>query len=290
MTYELVNIPTLDGLLLDGAFARPTKPATSGRRAWVFVHGTGANFTSPGVLQGLATILAERGEAVLRLNTRGHDLMARIPTMQGSAWGGAAYEKLDDAPLDVAAACAWLDDQDYSQISLLGHSLGGVKVVLAQAKNPIPNVDELVALSPPRLAHDVLAASSVFREDYLAAAERVAAGRGQDLVKMREPVPLMMSAEGVMQKYGPQNRFDFVSQLPRIHVPSLIVVDAKSTTATPAFAGLIETLTELSHSAASLEVHLQQGVDIHYRNAESALIGHLTQWRSRRLVGMDVSI
>lgn len=288
MPTELVSIPTIDGLLLDGALSRPAKPTTE-RRAWVFLHGTGANFTSPGVLQGLAALFTDRGETVLRLNTRGHDLMARIPTIQGSTSGGAAYEKLDEAANDVAAACAWLADQDFQKLSLLGHSLGAAKIILSQSKSPTPDVDELVALSPPRLHHETLLKSDAFREDYLKAAELVATGRGQELIRLREPMANVITAEGVMQKYGPQDKFDFIAHLPRVRQRVLVIVDAKSPTTSPAFAGLPERLSEVSRAHSSIEVHSHPG-DIHYRNGEVSIANLIFGWRGKRQADVDVSI
>jgi hypothetical protein len=288
MATELVSIPTIDGLLLDGAFSRPAK-TTAEQRAWVFVHGAGANFTSPGVLHGLAHLFVERGEAVLRLNSRGHDLMARIPTMQGSTSGGAAYEKLDEAANDVAGACVWLGEQGYQKISLLGHSLGAVKVVVSQSKSTNPDVDEVVALSPPRLNHELLLKNDVFREDYLKAAELVATGRGQELIRLREPMAIFMTAEGVIQKYGPQDNFDFVAHLLRVRKRVLVIVDAKSPTTSPAFAGLPDKLAEVSRMQASVEVRSHPG-DIHYRNGEVSIASLISSWRAKRLADVDVSI
>jgi len=291
MNDQLCSIPTRDGLLLDGAFAAPMAGENSPTgRAWVFVHGTGANFSSPGILKGLSEVFTARGDAVLRLNTRGHDLMAKIPSMQGSVPGGAAYERLDEAPEDVAAACNWLGEQDFSRISLLGHSLGGVKILLAQAAHPQQGVDELVCLSPPRFLHEKLKTSAVFSEDYRAAEERVAAGRGQELIHMREPMSLVMTAEGAVQKYGPANRFDFVPHLAEVNRPTLVVIDRTSPTTSSAFHELPETLAECRAASPAIDVQLLPHVDIGYRNVELDLATAIDAWRVRRARDMDVSI
>ncbi len=151
----LIRVPTTDGLLLDGALFEPAREPARGR-GWIFLHGTGSNFTAPGILEGLAQLLASRGEGVLRLNTRGHDLVAKIPTMAGSVRGGAAFEEIADAHLDVAAAAAALLEAGFSRLSLLGHSLGGVKAITSQSDHPVQEVDEIVALSPPRLRYEQL--------------------------------------------------------------------------------------------------------------------------------------
>ena len=81
---ELCRVTTQDGLLLDGALRTPDQ--ASDRLpidAVLLVHGTGSNFTTPGVLETLAQQAVDAGLTSLRVNTRGHDLMARIPRAEG---------------------------------------------------------------------------------------------------------------------------------------------------------------------------------------------------------------
>ncbi|MBX3444992.1 MAG: alpha/beta fold hydrolase [Planctomyces sp.] len=291
MPCELCSLPTLDGLLLDGAFTGPAKPPANGSsRAWVVIHGTGSNFTAPGVLATLSAMLLQRGEAVLRLNTRGHDLMARIPSIQGTVSGGAAWERLEHASLDIAAACSWLAERDYQKVSLLGHSLGGVKALLSQVSRLVIDVDEIVALSPPRLNHAKLSVSDEFRSDFDRAVALVGMGQSGTLIEMREPQRAWMSASAIVDKYGPEDRYDYVPQLATMHRPMLIVLDAKSPETSPAFEGLPEALEEVARGIASLEVRRQSGSDIHYSGSESAIMQAILDWRARRNRDTDISI
>ncbi len=74
---ELCRVATSDGLLLDGALRIPSGPR--GHQpidACLLVHGTGSNFTAPGLMEAFANQASAAGIASLRVNTRGHDLMA----------------------------------------------------------------------------------------------------------------------------------------------------------------------------------------------------------------------
>ena len=285
---KLVRVPTTDGRLLDGALFEPAEGKLRSR-AWVFLHGTGANFTSPGILEGLAQLLASRGEAVLRLNTRGHDLVAKIPTMSGSVRGGAAFESLADAHLDIEAAAAWLNDVGFEQLSLLGHSLGGVKAIVSQSEHPIAGVDEIVALSPPRLRYERLIQDHEFRRHFDRARQLVDDGKGDELVEMTSPLKLWIPARGIVEKYGIEDRFDMVEHLPRVKPAALVFLDSKSLESSIAHRGLDADLAELgkSHSAISI---LRQPDDIRYAGAEVMIANQIVEWRAKRDTLMDAGI
>ena len=66
------------------AAGEPTRAATV-VDAWLCIHGTGSNFYAASTLAGLAPKLLAGGSAVLRANTRGHDLLATGPSSAGAA-------------------------------------------------------------------------------------------------------------------------------------------------------------------------------------------------------------
>jgi hypothetical protein len=255
----------------------------------VFVHGTGSNFTAPGILEGLSQLLAERGEAVLRLNTRGHDLVVKIPTISGSVRGGAAYESVGEAHLDLAGAAASLINAGYERLSLLGHSLGGVKVITSQSDHAIAAVDEIVALSPPRLCYERLIQDPAFRKGFDHARQLVDSGRGQEWVEMTSPVKLWMPASGVVEKYGINDRFDIVEHLRRVKQATLVFIDAKSLESSSAHQGLDEALGDVarSHSAISVQRHPE---DIRYASSEVSIANQIVAWRAKRDAAMDAGI
>ncbi len=121
--------------------------------AWLCLHGTGSNFYAASTLAGLAPKLLAGGAAVLRGNTRGHDLVSTGPTAAGRGLQGAAFERVDDAPLDLAAWIELLASRGYQRIGILGHSLGAVKAIFTLAQPEHPQVAALVAVSPPHLSY-----------------------------------------------------------------------------------------------------------------------------------------
>src|SRR5262249_21592298 len=152
-TLELVRIETTDGLVLDGALRRPRKTGQLPVDAFLLIHGTGSNFYAPGVLETFADQAVAEGTAVLRVNTRGHDGMCSIPAQSGSLKGGATCERISDCPLDVDAWANWLEVQGLARVILVGHSMGGVKAIYAQAHAPHLAVQGIIGISPPRFAH-----------------------------------------------------------------------------------------------------------------------------------------
>ena len=153
----LAQVTTRDGMRLHGALERPSADSQSPTAqstqaqpivdAWLCIHGTGSNFYAASTLAGLAPKLLAAGAAVLRGNTRGHDLVSTGPS--GMGLQGAAFERVDQAPLDLMAWIDFLIDQGFRRIGLLGHSMGGIKAILTLAGEAPAEVVRLVAASPP---------------------------------------------------------------------------------------------------------------------------------------------
>src|SRR5262249_59975695 len=100
---SLVRVTTRDGIRLDGSLHTPSSPKSGPLDAIVCVHGTGSNFYSSTLFDEIAAALLELNVAVVRVNTRGHDLMSTAATARGGRRQGAAYEILDDCRHDLAA-------------------------------------------------------------------------------------------------------------------------------------------------------------------------------------------
>ena len=83
-------------------------PGSSNRAvdAWLCIHGTGSNFYAALTLAGLTPKLLADGAAVLRANTRGHDLISTGPSTGGGMLQGAAFERVNESPWDLTA---WID-------------------------------------------------------------------------------------------------------------------------------------------------------------------------------------
>lgn len=139
-TEELVYATTDDDVLLTGLAIRPVD-APAKPISLVWVHGNAAAFSDrPYVLIGRA--LATLGYRVIIGNTRGHDIAATLwrasDDSPSAGGGGAGWERMADAPRDLAAWVALAasatvgasDGQANVGVALIGHSKGAQKVAL----------------------------------------------------------------------------------------------------------------------------------------------------------------
>ena len=155
MLVELVRSTTSDGVRLDGALHRADNSAD--RRlpidAVVCLHGVGANFYGSTLFEDLLPAFLGRGVAVLRVNTRGHDRVSIANTTGGPVQQGAAYEVVGQCRYDVRAWLDFLAQRGFQRVGLMGHSLGAIKAIYAEAHEPHTKTGCLIAISPPRLSY-----------------------------------------------------------------------------------------------------------------------------------------
>jgi len=279
---ELCRVKTADGLLLNGALrlpggARSVLPID----ACLLIHGTGSSFTAPGLMEAFAAQAHAAGVATLRVNTRGHDLMARIPTERGSVLGGAAYENIADCRHDVIAWLNLLTERGYRRIAVVGHSMGGVKAIYTLSRQATEHVACVVAISPPRFNHAHFHRHKLagqFREDYRRADALVSRGEGEVLLQVRQPMSLVMPASGFVAKYGPHDDYDIVKLLPHVQCPTLVLVGTESAKNVAAFDGLQEELGRIAARRIGLKVIAIEGADITYQGHFGAPFEHMVDW------------
>src|SRR5262249_38105659 len=139
---------------------------------------------------------------------------------------GAAHERLDEAPRDLAGAIAALRDRGYTRFVLGGQSLGTVKVAYTQANAPFDGVVGVVLRSGPRFAQAVFEArlGEPFAEGRRLAERHVAAGEPEALLAVDVPLPGPWAAAAYLDKYGPHGRYDWIARLESISVPKLILL------------------------------------------------------------------
>lgn len=277
MSVRLVRSRTEDDLRLDGMLHRP--PADAHRRDdWpadlvMLVHGTAGNFYASGILEHVAAAVVSSGTPALRINTRGHD------GLTGDR-GGAAFENVDESRLDLAAWFSWARENGSQRVILVGHSMGGVKSIYAAAAAAVDPV-AIVAISPPRFCHRLFQehpAAGHFREDYARATELVALGRGNELLRVRQPLPMWIRASGCIEKYGPEDRYDLVRHLPRVTCPVLVLLGGQTVEHSPAFSSLPDDLDGLKPALDRLEVEVIPGADMHYTNDPDEPIRRAVGW------------
>jgi hypothetical protein len=298
MLVDLVQVETRDSMRLHGALELPPEHSFGGSTspgpldAWLCIHGTGSNFYSASTLAGLTGKLLNAGAAVLRANTRGHDLVSTGPSAGGRWVQGAAFERVDESPLDLRAWVDFLAGRGFRRIGLLGHSLGAVKAIFTLAGDDPPQVVALVAVSPPRLSHAWFCASARadgFRQTLARAEELVAAGREDELMLIDFPLKYYVSAGGFVDRYGPRERYDIVRLLDRVSVPTLVTYGSSEVQGNLAFRGMPEDVGKTSNAANRLQVAVIAGADHIYTGCHDALAGRILAWLGRMDRGAAVS-
>ncbi len=138
----LVRLRTRDGVWLDGVGAVPR-----GRRrlALVWVHGLGSAFSSgQPLIAELAARLTAAGIGYLKINTRGHDVVAG----RGARLAGAAFERFGASVEDIRTVIAFAVRLGFERVVLAGHSTGANKVLHYVARTRDRRVAALALLGP----------------------------------------------------------------------------------------------------------------------------------------------
>ncbi len=282
MIVDLVQSTTEDGLRLDGVL-QLAEPAT--RQVVICLHGVGGNFYGSTLLESVAQALVKSRWDVLRANTRGHDAYSIAQSTSAPPHQGAAFETVDECRFDIAAWVRFLQARDYQRVLLLGHSLGAVKAIYAQALDPQPAVCGVIAISPPRLSCQAFQEGpqgARFFQTLSEAQQHVAAGQPATLIQTRVPVPLLISAAGFLDKYGPEERYNFLRFASRVHSPLLFTFGSLELDhGGVAFAGLPDAIGQLASQSDDPwqpQVSVIEGADHHYRSGRDELNRELSRW------------
>lgn len=281
---ELVQVRTADGVRLDGSLALSkhldaTRPPPVD--AALCLHGTGGNFYTGGVFEGLAPKLLADGIAVLRVNTRGHDAISIAATLQGPQRMGGAFERVDDSRHDIAAWLELLSTRGFKSIAIIGHSLGAIKAIYSTIHAPHPTVSRLIAISPPRLSHSYFVTSDKreeFLSEFAAAEAEFKAGRPNSLLDVKVPLPFLFSAASYLEKYGPDEKFNFLRQLDQIRLPTLFVYGGLEVEREMPFRGLPEAITEAASPTQSIRVVTIAGANHVYTGQVEELSYKIRAW------------
>ncbi len=279
MDVDLVRVTTTDGVPLDGVLHAPETDSPNPVDVYLCLHGAGGNFYGSPPFAGLWKHLTRQGFAVLRANTRGHDIIGA-----GSAAArkriGAAYEVVDECRQDVEAWFKFLAERGYTRLGLLGHSLGAIKAIYAAAHDLAMPPHHLVALSPPCLSYERFRRSSradVFRSTLQRAETFLAEDEPWALLEVSFPLPMVISAASYVDKYGPQERYNILRYVDRLPCPALITYGELELAGNPAFSGLPEEIKGLTASER-LETATIPGANHMYTGTLDALSQRLQAW------------
>jgi pimeloyl-ACP methyl ester carboxylesterase len=281
MLVDVVHTTTRDGLRLDGSFQVPAGPPVLAVEGLCLVHGTGGSFYSSTLFDAFCERLLSMGCAVLRVNTRGHDLLSNASTAQGGRRQGAAYEVVDDCRHDLAAWLDWLRQRLGPRSGLLGHSLGAVKSLYAAAREPEPAPACVVALSPPRLSYSGFCSSPEgpqFQETYTQARRHVEAAQPETLMEVRLPLPFVTTAGGYAEKYGPDERYNYFRFAAGVPCPTLVTFGGAEVENNMAFRGAPDELRPLAERHGRMRTTVVAGADHFYSAARGELVSRVIDW------------
>lgn len=279
MLVELVRTLTRDGLRLDGAYVL----AQSASQSWaaILLHGVAGNFYNSSTFEPLIPRLHALGVSTLAVNTRGHDSV--FGASQGTVRRrfGAAYEIVDECRHDVAAWVEYLRGLGHERLILIGHSLGAVKAVYAQAHEQFAAVSAVIAVSPPRLSYAAFmnaAESSTFWESMHTAEGMVQESRGNELFTSKYPFPLLITASSYIDKYGPAERYNVLKFAADVACRSHFVYGGKELASGGIpFAGMPEALTGLP-GADRRTMTVIEGADHFYSGLGDRLAGEISDY------------
>lgn len=276
MFVDLVRVQTGDGCTLDGGVQRVAPNALKALPldGVVLVHGTGSNFYQSTLLEMLAERFLALGAAALRVNTRGHDGISTAVTVRGGLRLGAAFESVDDCRHDLLGWVKFARAQVGPRVALLGHSLGAVKCVYAAVHEGDLDPALVIAISPPRLSYAWFC-QTPRREEFLECFHRaeslVRAGTPNALMEVTMPLPMVISAGGYVEKYGPEERIDFVPLVERLRCPALFTFGSNEVETNVAFQNLPGDLNSLRPNRHGREVAVVGGADHFYSGKRNEL-------------------
>ena len=125
--------------------------------------------------------------------------------------------------------------------------------------------------------------SSLFGESLELAQQRVDEGRGEELIEIHFPLPLLITARGYLDKYGPGERYNLLTFIEQVRSPLLITFGSLEVEqGSIAFAGLAEAV---GHATAAKPdwpgtVEVIQGADHHYSDRRGELGKLVSSWLS----------
>lgn len=283
---ELVTVTTSDYVRLHGAYSVSRAPLRSSVAKGsidgaVLIHGIGGNFYSSRLLNHFALTLRELGISTVTINTRGHDMVNTLSWTGRTRSGGAAFESVDECRFDLVAWHDFLIQRGHGNVLFLGHSLGAIKSLYSAAYAVPRRLRALIALSPSRLSYRRMLETStdgLFAETFAHCQQRVAEGRGNDPIPVRYPVTTWMTPTCYVDKYGADEKYNWLNFIDRVEVPSLLVFGEQELQSHPAFIGLSQEFEPLQKKSRSIQIDTISGADHFYSSKFQLVDDCITRW------------
>lgn len=291
---RLVNTKTVDGVRLDGFLSTPRQndSAVTGGTAWIICHGVNGNFYGSSLLSEIAEAVDQLGQTSLLVNTRGHDIAAfngaDLPMRLGSQ-----FETVSHCSHDLDAWMGYLRGEGYESVGVIGHSLGAVKVAYWAAEAERAGLRAVICISPPRLSSRILLndpkRSEVFAAQMATARKLCEEGRPDEVMKVRFPLPTWICASTYIDKYGHDEKYDYLEKAPKIRVPVLwLFGESEVLHGSSNFFGADERLAKrldeirIGRSEFDQMVLTIAGADHSYRGTRKELLEPMKEWITLR--------
>ncbi|MGH7392528.1 MAG: alpha/beta hydrolase [Candidatus Rokuibacteriota bacterium] len=283
MPVSLVRLRTRDGVWLDGIL---TEPRRRRHAAVIWVHGLGSVFSSgQPLIRALSTRLNAAGIAYLKLNTRGHDVVARA----GTRLAGAAFERFGESVQDLRAMIALARRAGHGRVILAGHSTGANKVLHYAARVRDRRVKGLILLGPVSdIAGEMKRIGRRELRRRVAVAERIARRDPDELVprafgfrSARRYVSLYRpgEAEDVFPYDRPGARW---AALRRVRLPIAAIVGSRDEYLDRRPAALIEAFARNAVRARSFTGIVVPGARHGFQEHEDVLARAIVRWVQSR--------
>jgi alpha-beta hydrolase superfamily lysophospholipase len=283
---SLVRVRTRDGVWLDGVIAEPRRRRNA---ALIWVHGLGSTFASgQPLIRALSTRLNAAGIAYLKLNTRGHDTVAR----GGQRLAGAAFERFGECVEDIRAMIALARRAGHREMILAGHSTGANKVLHYAARVRDRRVRGLILLGPiSDVAGEMKRIGRRELRRRVAVAERIARRDPQALVprqfgfwSARRYISLYRpgEAEDVFPYYRPGARW---AALRRVRMPIAAIVGGRDEYLDRRPAELMEAFERNATRARSFTGIVIPGALHGFQKHEDVLARAIVRWIQSRCLG-----
>ena len=145
----------------------------------------------------------------------------------------------------------------------------------------------VLAASPPRLS-DTAFQNGPRAADHFAsiaaAREHVAAGRPDQLFTAKFPVPMLICAATYLDKYGPDERYNFLPHVDKLSVPTLFTYgQVELESGGVAFAGLPDAIASVVTNLTSVQVATIPGADHFYTGKYDELAAVMADWARAEL-------
>ncbi len=106
-------------------------------------------------------------------------------------------------------------------------------------------------------------------------------GQPAALLEVKLPLPMLITAGGYLEKYGPDERYNYLHFVPGVPCPTLLLLGRLEVESNMAFREAPQALAKLAAKRPNLVVETIEGADHFYTGARDALGIRLEAWLRR---------